>query len=281
MKYTVLTNETGGIIDDIIIARTGNGLMIIVNAVCKEKDFDYLKRELNPSCRLVELAEHSLFALQGPASALVLGKFSPLAAGLPFMHSCQTEIEGIPCRISRCGYTGEDGFEISAASSQAEAIARLILAESEVEPIGLGARDTLRLEAGLCLYGHELDETITPVEAGLGWLIKKGHDRFPGAARIIQQLQEGSDKLRAGLVFEGKQPVREGYAVYNEANNLIGRVTSGNFSPSLGQPIAMAYLDSRYSAIGTRLQAKIREKEITASVAALPFISHRYVRMPS
>ena len=278
MRYTVLTTEAGGVIDDVVAIRTGNGVMVIVNAACKEKDFLYLKRELEPSCRLLELPEHSLFALQGPASVEALAKFFPLAAGLSFMESYETELDGISCRVSRCGYTGEDGFEISVADSQAEAIARLLLAEDEVEPIGLGARDTLRLEAGLCLYGHELDETVTPVEAGLARLVKKGHNHFPGAARIVKQMQEGSAKVRGGLVFEGKQPVRAGCDLYDEENMLVGRVTSGNFSPCLGKPIAMAYLDPVHAAIGTRLYARIKDRELAASVTALPFIPHRYVK---
>ncbi len=280
LKYTVLTNEEGGIIDDIIVTRIENGLMIVANAACKAKDFLHFRQQLSASCEFVELKEQSLFALQGPLSAEVLSKFSPVAADLLFMQSCESEIGGIPCRISRCGYTGEDGFEISVANSQAEALAGLVLAEKEVAPIGLGARDTLRLEAGLCLYGHELDETVTPVEAGLHWLIKKGHDCYPGAKKILKQLQENPEKTRVGLLVESKQPLREGCAVYHGDNDLVGHITSGSFSPSLGKAIAMAYIESGFAKIGKHLQAIVRDKQIALTVTALPFVPHRYLRKP-
>jgi aminomethyltransferase len=277
-KYTVLTNDEGGIIDDIIITRSGPGLMVVVNAACKEKDFAYITSRLSSRCQLTELRERALVALQGPTAAAIMREFSATAADLPFMHACETELGGIQGTISRSGYTGEDGFEISVANDQAEALARLLLAEKEVIPIGLGARDTLRLEAGLCLYGHELNEIVTPVEAGLSWLIKKGRSDFPGANKIIRQLQKGADKIRVGLSVDGKQPVREGSAVYNENNAVIGHVTSGSFAPSLGKPVAMALLERDYAAIGTRLCTKVREHQISVTVTPLPFIPHRYLR---
>lgn len=277
-KYTVLTNDEGGIIDDIIITRTGKGLMIVVNAACKDKDFQYLSSHLSGGCQLLELTERSLFALQGPSSQVIMEKFSPSATALTFMHACEAEIAGIKCTISRSGYTGEDGFEISVENRQAEDLARLLLAEPEVAPIGLGARDTLRLEAGLCLYGHEISESVTPVEAGLNWLIKKNHNKFPGADKIIQQLEQGPEKIRVGLIAEGKQPVREGCAVYDEKNNMIGHVTSGSFSPSLGKPVAMALIERSYTQSGVRLTAKVREHQIPVCVTSLPFIPHRYRR---
>jgi aminomethyltransferase len=253
-------------------------MRLIVNAACKAKDFDYLVSRLSGRCQLTELTELSLLALQGPESAVIIGKFSASAVRLPFMSACETEIAGIKCTISRCGYTGEDGFEISVANKHAEVLIRLLLAEKEVIPVGLGARDTLRLEAGLCLYGHELDENITPVEAGMHWLIKKGRNDFPGADKILRQLQQGTQKIRIGLVVESKVPVREGGVILDGENTAIGRVTSGSFSPSLGQPIAMAMLNRPFSQIGTRLFAKVREQLIPVTVSPLPFIPHRYYR---
>jgi aminomethyltransferase len=277
-KYTVLTNDEGGIIDDIIVTRSENGVRFIVNAACKAKDFDYLANRLSGRCQLTEFTELSLLALQGPESAAIIGKFSSSAARLPFMSACETKIAGIQCTVSRCGYTGEDGFEVSVANNHAEALARLLLAEKEVILVGLGARDTLRLEAGLCLYGHELDESITPVEAGMLWLIKKNHNDFPGADKILRQLQQGPQKIRFGLVVESKVPVRDGGVILDGENTEIGRVTSGSFSPSLGQPIAMAMLKRPFSQLGTRLFAKVREQFIPVTVSALPFILHRYYR---
>ncbi|HEY8219018.1 MAG TPA: glycine cleavage system aminomethyltransferase GcvT, partial [Methylobacter sp.] len=216
-KYTVLTNNDGGILDDIIITRIETGLMIVVNAACKDKDFNYLDNHLSDRCCFNELTSQALFALQGPAAASVMERFSAKAVELSFMQACGTSINGIKCNISRSGYTGEDGFEISVAQQDAEQVARLLLAEDDVEPIGLGARDTLRLEAGLCLYGHELNESITPVEADLLWLLKKGDNQFPGADKILGQLQFGPEKFRVGLLVDSKIPVREGSIICDSA----------------------------------------------------------------
>ncbi|MFZ2171614.1 MAG: glycine cleavage system aminomethyltransferase GcvT [Methylococcaceae bacterium] len=305
-KYTVLTNHDGGIIDDIIITRIDSGLMIIVNAACKDKDFAYLKNHLSTHCDFKELPDHALFALQGPAAASIIGKFSVAAVELSFMHACATEINGIPCNISRSGYTGEDGFEISVANRYAEQLAYLLLAEDEVEAVGLGARDTLRLEAGLSLYGHELNEAITPVEAGLQWVIKKSfgsaqdkpfgfiqdksfgsgssersrtaQGKFPGAAKILNQLQNGSEKIRTGLLVESKIPVRDGSVITDSEDRVIGHVTSGGFSPSLGHPIAMALLERNSASLGKALFAIVRDRKIAVTVTQLPFIPHRYHR---
>lgn len=277
-KYTVLTNDEGGIIDDIIITRIESGLKVVVNAACKDQDFQYLASQLSDRCHFAELSDQALFALQGPGAEGIISKFSAHSADLPFMAACETELGGIQCMVSRCGYTGEDGFEISVANAHAEALARLLLAEKDVIPIGLGARDTLRLEAGLCLYGHELSETVTPIEAGLHWLIKKGRNDFPGADKINRQLQFGPERIRVGLSVDSKQPIREGSAIFNSDDTVIGHVTSGSFSPSLGKPIAMAMLDCNYSALGTHLYAKVRERQVTVAVTRLPFIPHRYHR---
>ena len=311
-KYTVLTNDEGGIIDDIIITRIESGLMLIVNAACKDKDFAYLKSRLSGRCEFKELPDQALFALQGPTAATVMARFSADAADLSFMQACETTIDDLPCAISRSGYTGEDGFEISVANEYAEQLACLLLAEDDVEPVGLGARDTLRLEAGLCLYGHELNETITPVEAGLQWLIKKpfgyaqgtpldlaqdrpfdsaqdrpfdyaqdrpfdyAQDRFPGADKILRQLQHGSDKIRAGLVVESKIPVRDGAVIINNEDKVVGIVTSGGFSPSLCKPVAMALLDRDSAGLGNTLYALVRDRKIAVTISKLPFVPHRY-----
>ena len=282
-KYTVLTNDEGGIIDDIIITRLNSRLMIIVNAACKDKDFAYFKSCLS---EFQELPDQALFALQGPAAATVIAQFSADAADLSFMQACETEINCMPCTISRSGYTGEDGFEISVANEYAEQLACLLLAEDDVEPIGLGARDTLRLEAGLCLYGHELNESITPVEAGLQWVFKKGHNqpfdfaqgKFPGADKILNQLKQGSDKIRAGLLVDSKIPVRDGAVIINHEDKVVGIVTSGGFSPSLGKPVAMASLERHSAGLGNTLYALVRDRKIAVTVSKLPFVPHRYRR---
>jgi aminomethyltransferase len=216
--------------------------------------------------------------LQGPAAVTVMKKYSSAAAGLSFMHACETEINGIYCHISRSGYTGEDGFEISVANQYAEQLASLLLAEDEVEVIGLGARDTLRLEAGLSLYGHELNESITPIEARLQWVIKKGHDQFPGADKILNQLQHGSKRIRTGLIVESKIPVRDGAVIINNEDKVVGHVTSGSFSPSLSKPVAMALLDHNSVSLGNTLYAIVRDRKIAVTVTKLPFIPHRYHR---
>lgn len=277
-KYTVLTNNDGGIMDDIIITRIESGVMIIANAACKDKVFKYLYSHLSGRCCFNELTGQALFALQGPSAASIMQKFSESTAKLAFMQACGTSINGIKCNVSRCGYTGEDGFEILVSHHYAEHLARLLLAEDDVEPIGLAARDTLRLEAGLCLYGHEIDESITPVEAGLQWLFKKNHNQFPGADKILSQLQYGSEKIRAGLLVEGKIPVREGSEIYNSNGLAVGRVTSGSFSPSLGRPIAMALLARNVADEGNTLYAMVRDHKIAVTVTSLPFIPHRYHR---
>lgn len=276
-KYTVLTNQDGGVIDDIIITRLDSRLMIIVNAACKTKDFAHLRNQLK-NCEFQELPDQALLALQGAAAATVMARFSTAATQLAFMQTCTTNINGIACHISRSGYTGEDGFEISVANEYAETLARWLLAEQEVEPIGLGARDTLRLEAGLCLYGHELNESITPVEAGLRWIIKKDHNQFLGAEKILQQLANGAEKIRVGLLVDSKILVREGSSITDSEDKIIGHVTSGSFSPSLGRPIAMALLEKNAATLGNCVYAKVRNQKLALTVTGLPFVPHRYHR---
>ncbi len=273
-----MSNQAGGIIDDIMVTRLESGLALTVNAGCKEKDFTYLRENIAGDCKVQELADMAFFALQGPAAANVMAKFSEDTCRLSFMQSCTTGIKEIPCTISRSGYCGEDGFEISLHRDHAEQLASLLLAEPDVEPIGLGARNTLRLEAGLCLYGHELKENISPVEAQLQWLIKAGHGDFPGANIILEQLRNGADTQRTGLSVEGRIPVREGCKIYDQNQREAGYVTSGGFSPSLKRPIAMAMLDRRCAGIGTQLSAVVRDAQIAVTVCRLPFVTHRYCR---
>lgn len=277
-KYTVLTNPQGGVIDDIIVTRIESGLSLIVNAGCKEKDFAYLQQHLPADCAFEECAEWALLALQGPEAVGVLRAYSTAVADLAFMQVCTTQIAGIKCGVSRSGYTGEDGFEISVHQSHAEQLARLLLNSPEVEPIGLGARDTLRLEAGLCLYGHELNDRITLIDAGLGWVFKKGHLGFPGADIILSQKTQGSKQRRVGLLVAGKMPVREGSVIFDAEQNQVGYVTSGSFSPSLKQPIAMALIQSESAGVGTELLASVRDQAVSVTVCGLPFVPHRYQR---
>lgn len=278
MKYTVLTNDHGGIIDDIIVLRRQDGLMLIVNAACAAKDYRHLSERLSGACRLVEMSDRSLLALQGPVAAAVMQNYSAAAAELTFMHAAETELNGVPCLLSRSGYTGEDGFEISLENRHAERLARALLEETGVEPIGLGARDTLRLEAGLCLYGHELDENVTPVAAGLQWLIGKGHREFPGAGKIYRQLEQGAEQKRVGFIVEGRIPVREGVGLNDENGCEAGRITSGGFAPSLDRPVAMGFVRSDLAAPGIVLYAQVRSHRIALTVTRLPFISPRYHR---
>ncbi len=273
-RYTVLTNTEGGVIDDLIIGRLDDGFMLIFNAACKARVLAYLQRNLPGHLQL--LSEHALFALQGPCAKEVIAELSAQACDLAFMQILQTDINGMQCTICRSGYTGEDGFEISVAQQHAQLLAELILSFTQVQPIGLGARDTLRLEAGLSLYGHELNDTISPVEAGLSWLIDKNKTGFPGAEVIQQQLQHGAPRKRVGLVVEGKIPVRDHCRVYTENDVLVGTITSGSFSPSLNQPIALALIDAQ--CLDKTLYAQIRNKQIALQLTQLPFVTHHYYR---
>jgi len=273
-RYTVLTNAEGGIIDDLIIARLEDGFMLVFNAACKEKVITYLQSNLRGHLQL--LLEHALLALQGPNAKDVMAELSVQACDLAFMQVLQIDINGMQCTISRSGYTGEDGFEISVAKQHAQLLAELILSFAQVQPIGLGSRDTLRLEAGLSLYGHELNDGISPVEAGLSWLIDKNKCGYPGAEVIQQQLQQGAARKRVGLLVEGKIPVRDHCRVYSGDDVLVGTITSGSFSPSLNQPIALALIDAQCS--DKTLYAQVRNKRIALHVTKLPFVAHQYYR---
>jgi glycine cleavage system T protein (aminomethyltransferase) len=276
--YTVFTNAQGGVKDDLIIIRLVDQYMLIVNAACKVNDLAHIQTHLAEHCHVQELGAHSLFALQGPKAATIMQQFSTSAAALSFMTACNAELAGIPCLVSRSGYTGEDGFEISVANEYAVALADLLLAQNGVEPVGLGARDSLRLEAGLCLYGHELTESITPVEAGLQWIVKGQRSNYAGAEIIQDQLQHGLQKKRVGLQAEGRALVRDGCEIINDKDAVVGQVTSGGFGPSVGQPIAMAYIQIDEAYLGNKLFTLLRNRRVSLSICSLPFVPHRYHR---
>jgi aminomethyltransferase len=287
-RYTQLLNDQGGIIDDLMVARpagsAGGRLHLVVNAARKTVDFLHIEAMIGHRVRLDPLPEQALLALQGPKAAQVMARHAPAAAGLDFMGIAEVTVHGIPCLISRSGYTGEDGFEISLAARHAEDLFRLLVTEPEVIPVGLGARDTLRLEAGLCLYGQDIDETTSPVEAGLEWSIgkrRREQSGFPGAARIRRELAEGPARRRIGLKLEGRAAARAGAVVMTPEGQEIGRITSGAFSPSLGQAIAMGYVPPDYAAPGMQLRVEIRGSAVEARVTKMPFVAHRYVRHKS
>jgi aminomethyltransferase len=280
-RYSFFTNDAGGILDDLMISNQGDWLFLVVNAACKEADIAHLQAGLKGDVTLTGLTDRALIALQGPKAADVLARLAPGVQTLAFMDCKPVEVDGIACLVSRSGYTGEDGFEISVPADRAEALARRLLAEPEVAPAGLGARDSLRLEAGLCLYGHDIDETTTPVEADLVWAIQKRRRQdggFPGAAVVQQQLREGAPRRRVGLQPEGRAPVREGTELQNDKGEVVGRVTSGGFGPSAAAPVAMGYVAKELAAEGTPLQAMVRGKALPCRVAALPFVPHNFFR---
>ncbi|MSO91655.1 MAG: glycine cleavage system aminomethyltransferase GcvT [Acetobacteraceae bacterium] len=281
-RYTLLINEVGGIIDDLMVARLAEDrLFLVVNADRKDIDFSYLRTNLPADVTLEEHPDRALIALQGPLAAAVMTRLCPPAAALPFMGITIATIDGIAALISRSGYTGEDGFEISVRAPDAERLARLLLEQPEIIPIGLGARDSLRLEAGLCLYGHDIDGVTTPIEAGLTWVIGKRRKmewNFPGAIAIRDQLDNGAPRQRVGLRPDGRAPAREGTEIRANDGSKAGLITSGGFSPSLHAPIAMGYVRRDLAADGTEVQLMVRGKALPARVAPLPFHPHRYAR---
>lgn len=280
-RYTQLTNEQGGILDDLIVSQAGDHLFVVVNAGCRDADLAHLRASLEPGIQITELADRALLALQGPAAAAILARLAPEAADLVFMSTAEMTVAGLPCRVSRLGYTGEDGFEISVPADGAVRLARALLAMEEVKPAGLGARDSLRLEAGLPLYGHEIDTTTTPVEAGLAWSIAKrrrAEGGFAGAGVILRQLAEGPGRRLVGIRPEGRAPAREGTEIQDRDGRTVGRVTSGGFGPTVGGPVALGYVETAQAAPGTALQLLVRGKALAATVAPLPFVPHRYHR---
>jgi aminomethyltransferase len=284
-RYALFTNDAGGILDDLMVTRRDDHLFLVVNAACKEADTAHLRAHLATRCLIEPLPERALLALQGPKAAAVMQRLAPELAKLTFMTGGEATIRGIACFATRSGYTGEDGFEISVAAAEAESLARALLAEPEVAPAGLGARDTLRLEAGLCLYGHDIDTTTTPVQAGLTWAIQKVRrpegeraGGYPGADAIAAQLANGAPSKRVGLVGLERVPVREGAHIVDDAGAAIGRVTSGTVGPSVGQPIALAYVPGALAVPGTVVHAEVRGKRQPMRVSPLPFAPHRYFR---
>jgi aminomethyltransferase len=285
-RYTQFLNENGGIIDDIIVTRSPSPeddgtLMLVVNADRKDVDYAHLRTHLPSGIRLQVQENIAIIALQGPAAATVMDSWCPKATALPFMGATTAELAGLNCHVSRSGYTGEDGFEITLDTGDVEEAARALLTHPAVKPIGLGARDTLRLEAGLCLYGHELDETTSPVEAALVWSMGKKRREvgdFPGADRIQRELREGPTRKRVGIRLDGRAPAREGCEIVNASGEKVGRITSGSYAPSLEYPIAMGYVDISHAKANTPLQVIIRGTPHPATVAALPFVPNRYFR---
>lgn len=283
-RYALFTNEQGGIVDDLMVSNAGDHLFVVVNAACKAQDIALMKAGL-PDYEITPIEDRALMALQGPAAASVMAKIAPETADMVFMDWRPMTIDGIDCFIGRAGYTGEDGFEISVPADKAEAFARLLLADDDVEAIGLGARDSLRLEAGLCLYGHDLDNTTTPVEGSLLWAMQKvrreGGERaggFPGADIINAQLTDGVARKRVGLLVEGRAPVREGAELVDNDGKHIGIVTSGGYGSTLEAPVAMAYVATEHAKIGTTMKAIVRNRELVVTVAKMPLVPQRYHR---
>ena len=284
IRYSQLTNQEGGILDDLMVTRFGQTLWLVVNAACKEADCAHIQAALAGQANL-EIETRGLLALQGPKAATVLAKLFPQVADMPFMSACyvdwQVGSQKAELLISRCGYTGEDGFEISLPENLSVAFAQTLLADDAVAMIGLGARDSLRLEAGLCLYGHDIDTTTTPAQADLMWSIPKRRLEaadFPGAEVINQQITETIGRKRVGIAPEGRAPAREGALIQALDGQEIGVVTSGGFSPSLKAPIAMGYVAAEQSAIGTQVQLIVRGKALPAKITALPFVPQNYYR---
>ena len=284
-RYGFFTNTNGGILDDLMITRRETDVFMIVNAAGKAADLRHLVTHIGHRCTVQALPDRGLLALQGPRAAAVLARLNPAVADLTFMSGMHAVLAGAECYVTRSGYTGEDGFEISVPGAAAETLARALLAQPEVQAAGLGARDTLRLEAGLCLHGHDIDATTTPIEAGLGWAIQKlrraggaRHGGYPGAAVIDGQLATGTATRRVGLLGLERVPVREGAPIVDAQGHRLGHVTSGTLSPSVDRPIAMAYLAANHALPHHEVYAEVRGKRQPMRVCAMPFAPHRYVR---
>jgi aminomethyltransferase len=282
IRYTLLLADDGGILDDLMVTRPADRadrLFVVVNAACKDQDFAHIGGRLAGRLRVERLEDRALLALQGPAAAAVMARLAPGAAAMEFMTARPLAVAGHACFVSRSGYTGEDGYEISVAAGDAEALAGTLLAAPEVQPIGLGARDSLRLEAGLCLYGHDIDTTTSPIEAGLAWTIgkrRRADGGFPGAARILAELRNGPARRRVGIQPESKAPAREHTTIVDAAGHAIGEVTSGGFGPSVNGPVAMGYVAAGAAAAGTAVSLVVRDQPRPAKVVKLPFFPHRY-----
>ncbi|WP_339852061.1 glycine cleavage system aminomethyltransferase GcvT [uncultured Nisaea sp.] len=279
MRYSMFTNEAGGILDDLMVCRIEDGLMVVVNAACKDADIAHMRANL--SSEITVLEDRALIALQGPGAEAALSALAPAAATLSFMTGAEMDVDGAACFVTRSGYTGEDGYEISVPANQADALARKLLAQNDVEAIGLGARDSLRLEAGLCLYGHDIDETTTPVEAALTWSIGKRRREeggFPGADVILGQIKNGAPRKRVGILPDGRAPAREGTEIQAPDGTSIGSITSGGFGPSLEAPLAMGYVTTEHAAAGSAVNVVVRGKALPAKTAKMPFVPNGYKR---
>jgi aminomethyltransferase len=281
MRYTQFTNDAGGILDDLMVTSMGDHLYLVVNAGCKTADIAHLRAHLGEACEIEVLEQRALIALQGPRAVAVFADLVPDCAALSFMQAATWDLDGDRLLVSRSGYTGEDGLEISVPGGSVEGLVRRLLEHEAVAPVGLGARDSLRLEAGLCLYGHDIDTTTTPIEADLAWSIQKRRREeggFPGAAVIQRQLRDGAARKRVGIRPEGRAPVREGAVIKDGAGKAIGEVTSGGFGATVGGPVAMGYVASDHAEPGTALELELRGKGVPATVAALPFVPRGYQR---
>lgn len=285
-RYALFTNDDGGIMDDLMVANYGDHLYVVVNAACKEQDIAHMRANLGDDVQLDVLDDRALVALQGPEAAQVLTELCAEAGEMVFMDSRQLTIDGVECLVSRSGYTGEDGYEISIPAAEAERICRLLLAQDAVEFIGLGARDSLRLESGLCLYGHDIDTTTTPIEGSLIWAISKVRRAdgeraggFPGADKIYDQIaNKNYARKRVGLLGQSKAPVREGSELVSAAGDVIGVVTSGTYGPTIEAPVAMGYVQPEYATLDTEVFALVRGKQMPMTVSKMPFIEQRYYR---
>ncbi|MEO1605921.1 MAG: glycine cleavage system aminomethyltransferase GcvT [Pseudomonadota bacterium] len=286
-RYGFFTNAEGGIEDDLMLANRGDHVFVVVNAACKAADIAAIKAAVEPDVKVTELTDRTLLALQGPSAERVLSALDPRARDMAFMDVVNLDLNGIEAWVSRSGYTGEDGYEISVPADGAEVIAQALLDHPDVEPIGLGARDSLRLEAGLCLYGHDIDNATTPVEAGLTWAIQRvrrvGDDRaggFPGADRILHEIENGVSRHRVGLLPEGRAPMREGVPLFamEDDEEAIGAVTSGGFGPTVGGPVAMGYVAANYATPDTTIFGELRGKRLPVTVAKLPFVPANFKR---
>jgi glycine cleavage system T protein (aminomethyltransferase) len=285
-RYTQLLTDPGGIVDDLMVTRAASPgddgrLFLIVNASRKEVDYAHIAGRLPAGVKLQPAPERALLAVQGPAAARILASHCPESSRLSFMQATSARIGEFACHVSRSGYTGEDGFEISVAAENAERLWQALLRDTALQPVGLGARDSLRLEAGLCLYGHDIDETTSPVEAGLEWSIQKrrrAEGGFPGARRIQDELAHAPRRRRVGIRPDGRAPAREGTEVQSPSGARIGVVTSGGFGPSVNAPVAMGYVAAAHAKVGTPINLVVRGKPLPATIAALPFVPHRYAR---
>lgn len=285
-RYSQLLNEQGGILDDLMVTRSADpdedgALLLVVNAACKTQDYAHIEARLPAHVKLVKAEHRGLIALQGPKAEEALAALNPEATEMGFMTLRTLKLGGVKANVSRSGYTGEDGYEISAAADRIGEIWDALLLDARVKPIGLGARDSLRLEAGLCLYGHDIDTTTSPVEAALNWSIQKRRREeggFPGAARIQREFAEKPARIRVGLLPEGRAPAREGADIATADGTIIGKVTSGGFGPTLNGPCAMGYVAREHAAPGTKLDLIVRGKPLPATIAAMPFVPNRYKR---